>query len=425
MSHSSNYLSLWLNILMEDYQLHTLPNGIRIVHKQVTYTKVVHCGFMLNIGSRDEPAHLQGIAHFWEHMAFKGTTKRKAFHILNRLDVVGGELNAYTTKEKITFHASVLDAHFEKAVELLTDITFDSVFPAKQIIKERQVILEEMAMYRDAPEDAIQDEFDEVVFGDHPMGVNILGREETISKFKKEDFQQFIQSNLNTDEIVFASVGNIPMKKVIQMANKYFDQIPRLTVERNRRSIDSYLPQRQQKKRSISQSLCIMGRPAYPTTDTRKLPFFLLTNLLGGPGMNSRLNLSLREKHGLVYAIDSSYASYSDTGLFAISFGTEPKKMKRSISLVEKELSKIKHTTLGVKQLHTSKEQVIGQLAMSEENNGSLMLAMAKSILDKGYVESLTDIFDRINLVDAKQIQEVANDIFMEDMFSYLTYIPD
>lgn len=410
---------------MTDYELHTLPNGIRIVHKQVSHTKVVHCGFMLNIGSRDENAHLQGIAHFWEHMAFKGTNKRKAFHILNRLDAVGGELNAYTTKEKITFHASVLDEHFEKAIELLTDITFDSIFPEKQILKERQVILEEMAMYQDTPEDAIHDEFDYVIFGEHPMGMNILGKPETINKFRKNDFEKFIRNNLNTDEIVFTSVGNIPMKKVIKLANKHIADIPQMSANRKRTAVNGYEATITEIKRSINQSHCLVGRPAYSSTDKLRLPFFLLVNLLGGPSMNSRLNLSLREKHGLVYAIDSSYASYSDTGLFGVSFATEPRQLNRSIALVKKELKTFRNTSLGINQLHTAKEQLIGQLAMSEENNASLMLAMGKSMLDKGKIESLESIFDRIRKVSSAQIQQVAQEMFDENTLSCLTYTPN
>jgi predicted Zn-dependent peptidase len=410
---------------MIDYELHTLANGIRIVHKRMSHTKVVHCGFMLNIGSRDEPKEMEGIAHFWEHMAFKGTNKRRAFHILNRLDAVGGELNAYTTKEKITFHASVLDGHFEKAVELLSDITFDSIFPEKQIVKERQVILEEMAMYQDTPEDAIQDEFDHVVFGDHPMGVNILGRPETINKFKKRDFQEFINNNMNTEEIVFTSVGNISMKKVVKLAEKYFAHIPHLKVDRVRTKINAYLPRIKQVKRQITQSLCVIGRPAYAADDANRLPFFLLMNLLGGPGMNSRLNLSLREKHGLVYAIDTSYSSYSDTGLFGIHFGTEPRQLQKSITLVKRELEKLQKTTLGVRQLQASKEQLIGQLAMSEENNASLMLAMGKSMLDKNRIDSLEEIYAKIRKVNAGQIQDVAVEMFDDSTLSMLTYIPE
>ena len=216
---------------MEDYNLLELPNGIRVVHKEVANTKIVHCGFILDIGSRDESESQLGIAHFWEHMAFKGTRKRKAFHILNRLDSVGGELNAYTTKEKICFYASVLDKHIQNAFEILQDITFDSIFPEKQIEKERGVILEEMSLYRDSPEDAIQDEFDHVIFGDHPLGQNILGTPKSVRSFSRQDFQQFLQQNMNTEEVVFSCVGNIPFKKVKRLAEKFFGQVPKLNAQ--------------------------------------------------------------------------------------------------------------------------------------------------------------------------------------------------
>ena len=409
---------------MVDYKLHTLANGIRIIHKEVPHTKVAHCGFMLNIGSRDEPASLQGIAHFWEHMAFKGTTKRKGFHILNRLDAVGGELNAYTGKEKVAFYASVLDEHFEKAVELLTDITFDTVFLEKQILKERQIILEEMSMYRDTPEDAIQDEFDHVIFRDHPMGLNILGKPEIIDKFQKEDFERFIKENMNTEEIVFTSVGNISMKKVIKLSQRYIATIPHLKGNRKRSLVREYPPAIFEKKKPITQSLCVTGRSAYPSNDERKLPFSLLINLLGGSSMNSRLNLCLREKHGLVYAIDSCYTSYSDTGIFAVSFGTRPKQLDRSIALVKKEFKKLRDIRLGVKQLHVSKEQLIGQLAILEENNASSMLVMGKSVLDKGYVASLASIFEKIRGISAKKLQDIAQEMFEDSALSCLIYTP-
>ena len=281
-----------------------------------------------------------------------------------------------------------------------------------------------MAMYQDTPEDAIQDEFDYVVFGDHPMGVNILGRPETINKFEKKDFQEFIRNNMNTEEIVFTSVGNISMKKVVKLAERYLSHIPHLKIDRTRIPINTYLPSIKQVKRPITQSLCVIGRPSYSSTDSNKLPFFLLMNLLGGPGMNSRLNLSLREKHALVYAIDTSYSSYSDTGLFGIYFGTEPKQLQRSIALVKKELQKMQNLALGIRQLHATKEQLIGQLAMSEENNASLMLAMGKSMLDKNRIDSIEEIFSKIRNISARQMQDVAIEMFDDSMLSMLTYIP-
>lgn len=410
---------------MAEYELYTLPNGIRVAHKQISHTKVVHCGFILDVGSRDEKPHQHGLAHFWEHMAFKGTKKRKAFHILNRLDSVGGELNAYTTKEKICFYASVLDRHFESALDLLTDITFDSVFPEKQIERERNVILEEMAMYYDSPEDAIQDEFDNIVFGNHPLGKNILGSGESIRTFRREDFKQFIKENMNTGKLVFSCVGNLPAKKVIKLAEKYLQNIPMYSGQNQRLPFTGYMPHRIEVTRSLTQAQCAIGRDAYPVHDERNLPFFMLTNLLGGPGMNTRLNLALREKHGLVYSADAEYQPFTDTGLFAIYFGTEPRQLNRAVGYIMKELKKLRDIPLGTMQMHRVKEQMMGQLAMNSENNQNLMLAMARSILDDYELEDLDTTYKKINNITVSDIQGIAQEMLKEEDLSILMYLPD
>ncbi|MFP4089974.1 MAG: M16 family metallopeptidase [Cyclobacteriaceae bacterium] len=409
---------------MPEFELHTLPNGIRVAHKQSTHSKVVHCGFVLDIGSRDEKPEQQGIAHFWEHMAFKGTRKRKAFHILNRLDSVGGELNAYTTKEKICFYASVLDRHFESAFELLTDITFDSVFPEKQIERERNVILEEMAMYYDSPEDAIQDDFDEVIFGKHPLGKNILGTTESIRRFHREDFKTFVQENLDTSKLVFSCVGNIPTKRVLKLAEKYLTDLPVHASSRERLPFGTYQPKQLQVARTLTQAQCAIGRDAYPVKHDKSLPFFMLTNLLGGPSMNTRLNLSLREKHGLVYSVDAEYQSYTDTGIFSIYFGTEPRQLEKASGYIMKELRKLREVPLGVMQLHRVKEQMMGQLAMSSENNQSLMLAMARSILDEYEMDTIETLYEKISAMKAEELQEVAQEMLREEDLSILSYVP-
>ena len=409
---------------MADHEVYTLPNGIRLVHKQVSNTKIVHCGFILDIGSRDELPEEQGIAHFWEHMAFKGTRKRKAFHILNRLDSVGGELNAYTTKEKICFYASVLDQFFENAFELLTDITFDSVFPQNQLERERKVILEEMAMYLDTPEDAIQDEFDNVIFPNHPLGRNILGTNESVRSFTREDFKRFIRRNLNTERLIFSSVGNLPFKKVTRLANKYLKEIPTQSTERQRLPFSGYQASVKQVKRSTTQSLCAMGKPAYELKSKNRIPFFMLVNILGGPGLNSRLNLALREKYGFVYSIDANYSAFTDTGLFGIYFGTEPRQLNKSIDVVNKELQRLRQTPLGTLQLHRAKEQIMGQLAMAEENNVSLMLMMGKSLLDLDRIDSLETIFNQIKKVQASELRSISNEIFQEESLSLLKFTP-
>ena len=409
---------------MVDYNLFTLPNGIRVVHKEVSNTRIVHCGFVLDIGSRDEREDQLGIAHFWEHMVFKGTKKRKAFHILNRLDSVGGELNAYTTKEKICFYAAALERHMENAFELLQDITFDSVFPEKQIENERGVILEEMSLYHDSPEDAIQDEFDNVVFRDHPLGKNILGTPSSVRSFHRKDFKAFLKAHLNTERVVFSCVGNVPLKKVKRMALKYFAPIPPVRAAHVRRAFGQYKPASEMIKRSITQAHCAIGTTAYALNDEKRLPFFMLANMLGGPGMNSRLNLALREKHGFVYNIEATYQSYSDTGLFAIFFATEPGQMAKSKRLVFKEFKRIRDKKLGTLQLHKAKEQLIGQLAMADENNAGLMLMMGKSILDRNKVDSPESIFGRIRAITAEQLREIANELLTEVRMSDLTFLP-
>lgn len=409
---------------MLDYQIYTLPNGIRVVHKQVLHTKIAHSGFVMDIGSRDELPQEQGLAHFWEHMAFKGTQKRKSFYILNRLEAVGGELNAYTTKEKICFYSSVLDKHFEKSFELLTDITFNSIFPEREIEKERGVILEEMSMYLDTPEEAVVDEFDAVVFEGHALGNNILGTKESVSGFQKQDFLNFISRNLSTDALVFCSVSNLPFGKVVKLAEKYLSDIPSIKKQRERVPFTGYQPKTVTLEKPISQAHCVIGCPAYALADDRRIPFFMLNNLLGGPGMNSRLNLAVREKHGLVYTIDSNYATYIDTGLLTIYFGTEKKQLKRTTALVLKELKKLREIPLGSLQLHTAKEQLMGQLAMAEESNMGLMMMLGKSILDQDRVESLNEIFDKIKSITASDLADIANDVLREDNLSILNYVP-
>lgn len=406
------------------YQIKELSNGIRIVHQEVTHTRLVHCGFILNIGSRDETKEQEGLTHFWEHMAFKGTKKRKTFHILNRLESLGGELNAYTTKEKVCFYASILKDHYGKAAELLFDITFNSTFPQKQIEKERQVILEEMAMYRDSPDDSIMDELDELVFEHHALGRNILGNEETVGGFSQGDFFDFISTRLDTYQIVFSIVGNITFEKALKAIEGPLNEIQAKRSLYVRNGFHDYTPKRKVVSREVTQSLCAIGKPAYTLHDPKRFKLHLLNNILGGPSMNSRLNLSLRENHGYVYSIESSYQAFSDTGFFGIFFGTEEKTLKKAQLLVMKEMEKLRTKKLGIVQLQMSKDQTIGQMAMAEENYAALMLVYGKSLIDHGKIEPLDSIFDRIRSTTAEDLQEIAQEMFNPDQLSFLTYIP-
>ncbi len=409
----------------EPIQIHTFANGIRLAHKQVTSTQISHLGIMLDIGSRDEKPHQQGLAHFWEHMAFKGTEKRSAYHILNRLENVGGELNAYTTKEKVCFHASVLAPYTERAVDLLSDITFHSVFPEKQVEREKNVILEEMAMYQDTPEDAIQDDFDEILFDRHQLGKNILGSTESVQSFKREHLQAFIKENLDTHRIIIASTGNMEFGKLKKMVQKYVDEIPEAFSQRSRQSPDSYLAKHKTVHKPISQSHVALGRPSYALHHHNRVPFFMLVNLMGGPAMNSRFNVSLREKNGLVYAIDANYTPYVDTGFMGIYFGTEKNKVEKSLRLIRKELDAVRDKKLTSNQLFILKNQLKGQLAMAEESNMGFMQMMAKSLLDLDKIDSLDEVFEQIDKVTATNIQEIAIEMFDESQMSSLTFMPE
>ena len=410
---------------MKDYDIHTLPNGIRIIHQQVSNTKISHCGFILDLGSRDEAPHQLGMAHFWEHLAFKGTEKRKAYHILTRLDAVGGDLNAYTTKEKICFHASVLEEHFEKALDLLTDITFHSTFPEKEIQKEKRVILEEMSMYLDDPSDAILDHFDEIVYANHPLGINILGTSDSVSSFSRSNFIAFVQEHQNTEKIIFSSVSALPFSKVLRLAERYLKDLPRKSAQYYRQKFEGFKKQELVAKKPITQAHSIWGTESYGLHDKKRFPFGLLVNILGGSGMNTRLNMTLRERYGLVYGIEANYQSFIDTGIFTIYFGTDKRNLEKCNYLIKKELEKLKAEKMGTLQLHKAKQQIKGQLAMAEESNLSLMLMLGKSMLDLGRIDSLNEIFEQIEAISAEQLLEIANEMFAEEKLSKLVYLPE
>jgi predicted Zn-dependent peptidase len=409
---------------MKEFDVLTLVNGIRVVYKQVASTKIVHCGIAIDVGSRDESPEQFGIAHFWEHMAFKGTSLRKSHHILNSIDSVGGELNAYTTKEKIYFYTSVLDRFVEKGFDILSDITFNSIFPDKQIDRERQIILEEMAMYNDTPEDAIQDDLDDHIYHSHPLGHNILGTTKTIKSFSKSHFNDFINTTVDTSRIVVSVVGNLPLKKIKKLSEKYFGSIPTYTnSKRNSVAFNNHSKHIEVEK-PIVQAHVGIGIPTFSITDDKRVPMAMISNLLGGPSMNTRLNMTLREKMACVYSIDAHYAAYSDTGLFSIFYGTEEKNLLKSKNAVFRELEKLNKQQLGTLQLHKLKEQMLGQLAMAEENHASLMLAMAKSLLDLNTIQSLDEVFKDIENVSSKDIQEISNQVFQKEQISTLTFLP-
>ncbi len=409
------------NKFLEVYKTGVLNNGIRIIHKEVR-SDVAHCGFIINTGSRDEGANQHGMAHFIEHMLFKGTKKRKAFHVLSRLEDIGGEIDAYTTKEETCISASFLCEFYERTIELFNDVIFNSVFPDKEIEKEKDIIFDEINSYKDSPADLIFDEFEELLFQGHPLGLNILGDQKDISKFNKKRIFDFIRTNYHTDQMVFCSIGCIKFNKLFDYCNKYFGQNHSNYRKTKRISIKKSDKKRIIKDKATHQAHCIIGTRAYPLYEPKRKILLLISNLLAGPGMNSRLNMILREKHGISYTVESSYILFTDTGNFNIYFGTDKDKLEKCLFLIYKELEKLKSNILGPVQLSKTKKQVIGQLAISNEINSNQLISMGKSFLLYNKVNSLKESYKEINSITEKQIIEVANEIFQRDNFSELIY---
>ncbi len=400
---------------------HTLGNGIRLVHHPVS-GMVAHCGLIIGTGSRDEDAHEHGIAHFSEHMLFKGTAKRKAYHILSRLEDVGGELNAYTTKEETVVHASFLKDDYERAIEIISDMVFNSTYPEKEIEKEKDVIIDEINSYLDNPAELIFDDFEELIFAGRSIGHNILGTPSTVKSFTGGSIRDFISRNYNTSQMVFCSVGDISYARLTALFRKYFEHLPERTGAPCNSSPWSYKPVCLTKNPDTYQDHCIIGNIAYNLRDERRPGMFLLNNILGGQGMNSRLNLSLREKNGLAYNVESSYIPYCDTGAFSIYFGTEDQNLEKSIMAARAELDKLRTTRLGIVQLSKARNQIKGYLARGFENHESLMLSLGKSLLVFNTVEDPGEIYRKIDNISASHLLETANDIFDPDMLSTLIY---
>jgi predicted Zn-dependent peptidase len=404
-----------------DYQTHILSNGIRLIHKQVN-NPVAYCGIIISTGSRDEKPEEHGMAHFIEHMLFKGTKKRKAYNILSRMEDVGGEINAYTTKEDTCVHSTFFSDYYSRALELMSDIVFNSDFPEKEIEKEKEVIIDEINSYKDTPSEMIFDEFDELVFPDNPIGRNILGEKEKLKSFTRNDILKFINANYNTDQIVVSSVGNITFGKLIKQFDKYCGHIQKKSSQVRRIHNSEYIPVFRETNYNTYQSHCILGNVAYNIKDEKRFVLNLLNNILGGPGLNSRLSMSLREKNGFVYNIDSTYTPYSDTGVINIYFGTDREDIDISIKAVLKELHRLKTKPLTDSQLIKAKRQILGQIAISLEYNENLMLFMGKSYTIFNKVDSLEEISRKYKVVNAKDLQDVANDLFSREKLSYLVY---
>ena len=405
----------------KDYFSQVLSNGLRIVHLPST-SPVSYCGFAINAGTRDEEAHEFGLAHFVEHMLFKGTEKRKSWHILNRMENVGGELNAYTTKEETFVYSIFMEEHYRRAFELLVDLVFHSQFPEQEIEKEEDVILDEISSYEDSPSELIFDEFENLLFDGHALGHNILGNEQSLLTFNTESGTSFIQRFYAPENMVFFSMGRIPFKKIVQMAETMLSGITFSMATRNRIAPLDILPVTRQVQKDTHQAHVLIGGRAYSMHNEKRLSLFLLNNLLGGPGMNSRLNVSLREKHGLVYNVESNVTSYTDTGVVSIYFGTDPKNKEKAIRLVHKELTKLRDVKLSTSQLTAAKKQLIGQLGVSGDNCEGLFLGLGKSFLHYNRYDTLPEVFAKVDSLTAENILEVANDVFAPERLFSLIY---
>ncbi|MFT5246790.1 MAG: putative Zn-dependent peptidase [Flavobacteriales bacterium] len=406
---------------MQEFHTFTLPNGLRCIHKETT-REVSHCGLIVNAGSRDEQDHEQGLAHFIEHSIFKGTKKRKTFHILNRLDRVGGEINAYTTKEETWVYASFLNAHFERAVELIGDICFNSTFPAKEIEKEKDVIIDEINSYLDSPAEMIFDEFEDLIYEGHPLGVNILGTEQSVKKFTRQDIFNLVGRRYTADNMVFSSVGNMPIAKVKKLAEKHLGHFESKALDNVRKPFTTYVPRELEQVKNVFQTHCIIGSETMGNDDDRKMTLALLNNYLGGPAMNSRLSLSIREKHGYTYNIESNYTAYGETGNIQIYLGTDNKFLSKTLKLVDKELELLRTKKLGTTQLRDAQQQMIGQLALSQDSGVGTMLALGKSYMLYDRVDPLSEVFARIQRISANEIMEIANEVFDPKKLSRLLY---
>lgn len=400
---------------------HTLKNGIRLVHQQAI-SPVSHFGVILNTGSRDEENDEQGIAHFIEHVIFKGTNKRKAYHIISRIEDVGGELNAYTTKEETAVYSTFLSEYCERSMELISDILTNSTFPQKELEKEKEVVIEEINSYKDSPSELIFDEFDEVIFDGHPIARNILGTPANVKNFSRENIFDFINRNYHTDQMVLSSVGNLPFEKMVRFAEKYFGPIPEKRRTEQRIGFHNYKASKRIVQKDTFQAHCVIGNIAYDHQDPHRLGMILLNNILGGQSMNSRLNLSLRERNGLAYNIESNYAAYSDTGLFSIYFGTDKENLDRAFALINKEIRQIKAKELGSLQFIRAKKQLIGQLAISNESREDVMLTIGKSYLLYDKVDSMEQVYQKIEKITTIEILKIANEILDEKQTSTLIY---
>ena len=405
----------------KEYNTHTLPNGLRIIHTP-SPTSVVYCGYAIDAGTRDEQPHEAGLAHFVEHMLFKGTTKRRSWHILNRMENVGGDLNAFTNKEETVVYSAFLKKDFTRALELLTDIVFHSTFPQQEIEKERGVILEEIDCYEDNPAELIFDDFENTLFRGHSLGHNILGTPQHIKSFTTVNGRSFTERYYHPANAILFVYGNIPFSRIVMWAERFTSDLASGYANSDRQAPPPYVPHQVEITRHTHQTHVMMGCVGYPSSDNRRTGLYLLNNMLGGPGMNSRLNLALREHSGLVYNVESNLTSYTDTGVFNIYFGTDTNDTDRCIELTLKELKRLREHPLTTLQLSAAKKQLIGQVGVASDNFENAALGMAKTYLHYGKYEGSAALYRRIEALTSQELWDIANELFREENLTTLIY---
>ena len=429
------------------YNTYTLDNGLRIIHLP-SDSKVVYCGYQINAGTRNEEPGEEGLAHFCEHVTFKGTERRKAWHILNCLESVGGDLNAYTNKEGTVYYSAILKEHIARAVDLLTDIVFHSVYPQAEIDKEVEVICDEIESYNDSPAELIYDEFENIIFKGSPLGHNILGTAEQVRSFKTEDALRFTRKLYRPDNAIFFAYGDIDFKKLVRLLKKSF-----LSEERRVKSEETTFGDRRERQfnspeaqaqfniqhstfntqhsfegqtivmqKNTHQAHVMIGTCAYDVNDGRRMPLYLLNNMLGGPGMNAKLNLALREHNGLVYTVESTMVAYGNTGVWSIYFGCDEHDVKRCLRLVRKELDKFMLKPLSEAQLKAAKKQIKGQIGVACDNRENFALDFGKSFLHYGWEKNVDRLYEQVDAITAQQMQAVAQELFDEHRLTTLIF---
>lgn len=400
-----------------------MSNGLHCLYLHRPGQRVFHGGLIFNCGTRDERNQIHGMAHFIEHGLFKGTSKRKTHHILNRLDSVGGEINAFTTKEITAVHSAVPSRYARRSIELIMDIGFNSTFPLKEMEKEKEVIIDEIYSYRDAPTELIYDDFEDLVFKGHPIGKNILGTPESVKNKSHKELIDFYRKYYNPTNAVFVGIGNINADRFF----KYVSEMNVLTSETTtpqRKPFVNYKPSQITVEKPISQFHCMLGRSAYSGSEIKRWPLALLTNYLGGPSMNARLSMLLREKHGIAYNVESNYSIYSDSGIFGVYFGTEPKKEDKALKLIREEFERLIHTPVTNYQLNRMKTQFTGQLALSREHLSSLLIAYGRNQLLFNRLFSLDEIEQEIQQLTPVDLQQVSAEMLSWDNLTRLSFKP-